>query len=66
MLHDIELAVQTGKGLPQDPDEDLRPTNMELRLRLAAETVSSADGRQGILDRVKGYNAFLERAVAAL
>ena len=67
MLHDIELAVQRGRALPQDPDaENEEKGNIEMRLRLAAEMVSSRDGRMGILGRVKEYNGFLERAVGVL
>ncbi len=66
MLHDVELAVQRGRTAQRKPGADLTPVGLELRLREVADRVSSARGRQSILQRVRGMNARLEAAVSQL
>ena len=64
MLHDIELAVKRGRALSEESQSS--PNGLELRLREITSAVSSKDGNQGLLDRVKRFNALLESAVAVL
>lgn len=67
MLHDIELAVQRGRAQQDNgSDEGNRNGNgLEVLIQDVVATVSSAKG-PGLLDRVKGFNAYLERAVSAM
>ena len=67
MMDDIELAVHRCRE-QQDyvPDDDDSGGNgLEVLMQVVAATVSSAKGL-GLLDRVKGFNAYLERAVSAM
>ena len=66
LVKDLELAVQRGRAAERNAsEEELQPVGLELRLRDVAETVSTADGRMGMLGRVNGLNDALERAIAA-
>lgn len=70
MVQDIELAVQRGQALQEangteDADEGGR-NRLELQLRTVAEKVSSAESGGGLLERVKGFNRMMERAIAVL
>ncbi|MCJ1287588.1 hypothetical protein MMC26_006940 [Xylographa opegraphella] len=66
MIHDIKLAVQRGRAAQQAQGEDAgtaeESVGLELRLRkLAAEV--SAIGGGGLLNRVKGFNALMEKVL---
>jgi hypothetical protein len=66
LLNDIELAVQRGTEA-QERDgviEEHTQPNFTMRLRNVTEMVSSAGGRLGLLDRVKGLNKLLEQVIA--
>ena len=79
LLQDIELAVERGRTAPEGSDEDDdddeneagveggegKPSLM-MRLQQITDAVSSADGRVGLLERVKGFNGLLEEAIAKL
>ena len=66
MLQDIKLAVQRGRAAERKASEEqLRPVGLELRLRNVVEGVSSSDGREGLVGRVRGLNEALERAITA-
>ena len=73
LLHDIELAVERGKAAQEqdgDDDGDAEEGNGEptlaMRLRQVADNVSSADGRIGMLERIKDFNKLLEEAIDKL
>ena len=75
LLQDIELAVQRGKaaqehGDEEEDDDDHQDEDggltLAMRLQQVADTVSSADGRVGTLERVKGFNKLLEQAIEKL
>ena len=73
LLQDIELAVERGRAAPEvdeeeedeDGEEEGKPS-LSMRLQQAADVMSSADGRVGLLERVKGFNGLLEEAIARL
>lgn len=67
MLHDIELAVQRGRAQQDnDSDDGDRGANgLDVLIHDVAATVSSANG-PGLLDQVKRFNAYLERALLAI
>lgn len=67
MLHDIELAVQRGRAQQENGSDDGEQVanGLEVLMQNVATTVSSAKG-PGLLDRVKSFNAYLERAVSAM
>lgn len=82
MLQDIQVAVQRGRAAEEQEgsqgedgedesrngkggDADGGPT-LAMRLRRLGETVSSADGRVGMLEKVRGFNRLLEEAIAKL
>ena len=66
MLHDIQLAVQRGRAAERTADEEgLRPVGLERRLHGVAEQGSAADGRAGMVGKVRELNEMLERAIAA-
>ncbi|MCJ1402185.1 hypothetical protein MMC11_005405 [Xylographa trunciseda] len=66
MIQDIELAVQRGRAaqLATDGEPDAAEENvgLELRLRKVAMEVSSVGG-EGLLDRVRGFNALMEKVL---
>ncbi|MCJ1385401.1 hypothetical protein MMC17_008524 [Xylographa soralifera] len=66
MIQDIELAVQRGRAaqLAQGVEEDTaeESVGLELRLRTVAAEVSSVEGG-GLLERVKGFNALMEKVL---
>jgi hypothetical protein len=66
-LHDIEIAVQRGRAAQKAAgDDEPGELGLEARLQEMTDRVSSAGGRQGLLERTKRYNAYLEAAVGAL
>ncbi|KAI0149810.1 hypothetical protein F4776DRAFT_180180 [Hypoxylon sp. NC0597] len=68
-MDDIELAIENGKSAP-----DLNPkerkaaelSNLELLISRVASQASAASDGGGNLKQIKDFNAFLERAAAAL
>ena len=67
MLQDVGLAVQLGWAAQEDGDnEDAKSQGLEWRLMDTAEVVCSAGGNKGLLDTVKDFNAYLERALGVL
>jgi hypothetical protein len=64
-LLDIELAVSVGNDKHPESTETAPPDLMSLLETVTGE-VSSKSGSGGILNQVKEFNAFLERAALAL
>ncbi|RYP41856.1 hypothetical protein DL767_000685 [Monosporascus sp. MG133] len=68
-MHDIELAVDNGRSAPELGPKDKKAAdlaNLELLIsRVAGEATPDSDGG-GNLQQIKDFNAFLERAAAAL
>ncbi|RYP65988.1 hypothetical protein DL771_008035 [Monosporascus sp. 5C6A] len=68
-MHDIELAVDNGRSAPELGPKDKKAAdlaNLELLIsRVAGEATPDGDGG-GNLQQIKDFNAFLERAAAAL
>ncbi|RYO93197.1 hypothetical protein DL764_008024 [Monosporascus ibericus] len=68
-MHDIELAVDNGRSAPELGPKDKKAAdlaNLELLIsRVAGEATPDGDGG-GNLQQIKEFNAFLERAAAAL
>ncbi|RYP66226.1 hypothetical protein DL769_006070 [Monosporascus sp. CRB-8-3] len=68
-MHDIELAVDNGRSAPELGPKDKKVAdlaNLELLIsRVAGEATPDGDGG-GNLQQIKDFNAFLERAAAAL
>ncbi|MCJ1414746.1 hypothetical protein MMC32_001074 [Xylographa parallela] len=66
MIQDIELAVQRGRAaqLAQGAEGDAaeESVGLELRLRTVAAEVSSVGGG-GLLERVRGFNALMEKVL---
>ncbi|KAL6923064.1 hypothetical protein FSST1_000338 [Fusarium sambucinum] len=69
MMHDIDMAVERGRDAPelsraQEKKADL--ANLELLVARITDEASSASSAGGMLQQVKDFNAFLERAAIAL
>lgn len=67
-MHDIELAVDNGRSAPDLGPKEKKAAelaNLELLVSRVADE-ASANGGGGTLRRIKDFNAFLERAAAAL
>ncbi|KAH7239302.1 hypothetical protein BKA59DRAFT_275068 [Fusarium tricinctum] len=69
VMHDIDMAVERGRDAPelsraQEKKADL--ANLELMVARIADEASSASSAGGMLQQVKNFNAFLERAAIAL
>ena len=68
LIQDIELAVRRGRAqqaVTGDEGEKKSGAGLELRLKDMASKVSSV-GQMGLLEKAKGFNAYLERAVGAV
>ena len=70
LLQDIELAVQRGRALQSNfvgdaADVPKDAMDLEFSLQKVAAEVSSAAG-PGLLNQVKDFNLFLEKAIAAV
>lgn len=79
-MHDIDLAIEQGRAAPalsakQAKTADL--ANLELLISKVTEQACSSSGgggsrshnnvhARGALGQIKGFNAFLERAMAVL
>ncbi|KFG80564.1 mannosylphosphorylation protein (Mnn4) [Metarhizium anisopliae] len=69
LMHDIDLAVEQGREAPElsrkaEKEADLG--NLDLVLAQISDQVSSTSSTGGLLQQVQDFNAFLERAAAAL
>ncbi|KAI1774664.1 hypothetical protein F4818DRAFT_69147 [Hypoxylon cercidicola] len=68
-MDDIELAMENGKSAPDlNPKEQKTAelANLELLISRVASQASAAGDGGGSLKQIKDFNAFLERAAAAL
>lgn len=68
-MDDIELAIENGKSVPDlNPKEQkvAELANLELLISRVASQASAASDGGGNLKQIKDFNAFLERAAAAL
>ncbi|KAF4502688.1 hypothetical protein FAGAP_1089 [Fusarium agapanthi] len=68
-MHDIDMAVERGRDAPelsraQEKRADL--ANLELLVARITDEASSSSSAGGMLQQVKNFNAFLERAAIAL
>ncbi|KAG5790844.1 hypothetical protein H9Q69_010103 [Fusarium xylarioides] len=69
IMHDIDMAVERGRDAPelsraQEKKADL--ANLELLVACITDEASSSSSAGGMLQQVKNFNAFLERAAIAL
>ncbi|KAF5580371.1 hypothetical protein FPANT_9327 [Fusarium pseudoanthophilum] len=69
IMHDIDMAVERGRDAPelsraQEKKADL--ANLELIVARITDEASSSSSAGGMLQQVKNFNAFLERAAIAL
>ncbi|PNP86038.1 hypothetical protein FNYG_01094 [Fusarium nygamai] len=69
IMHDIDMAVERGRDAPelsraQEKKADL--ANLELLVARITDEASSSSSAGGMLQQVKHFNAFLERAAIAL
>jgi hypothetical protein len=68
-MHDVDLAVEKGLAAgPLDAKEEGRANlaNLEFLIGSVAEQACSKSMQGGTLKQIKDFNAFLERAAAAL
>jgi hypothetical protein len=68
-MHDIDLAIE--KGVAAEPlsaaeQSKAELANLEFLISKVTEQASSKSGQGGTLRQIKEFNAFLERAAAAL
>ncbi|KAF5984413.1 hypothetical protein FCOIX_2671 [Fusarium coicis] len=69
IMYDIDMAVERGRDAPelsraQEKKADL--ANLELLVSRITDEASSSSSAGGMLQQVKNFNAFLERAAIAL
>ncbi|KAL8340082.1 hypothetical protein RB601_006285 [Gaeumannomyces tritici] len=68
-MHDIELAVDEGRSAPELSAADKKRAeleNLELLMHRVGGQLCAGGPGTGVLDQVKSFNAYLERAAAAL
>lgn len=66
-IHDIEMAVDLGKQRQdQNADQSTDFVGIEVLLKRLAGEVSNKGDSGGLLNQVREFNAFLERAAIAL
>ncbi|KAG5972514.1 hypothetical protein E4U58_006516 [Claviceps cyperi] len=69
LMHDIDLAIQQGREAPelsQAAERTAELGNLDLVLAQISDQVSSISSTGGLLQQVRDFNAFLERAANAL
>jgi hypothetical protein len=72
MIEDIELAVQRGRTLQRaliekGEEDGADPRGLEMRMKMVAGKVSKVGGEGGgLLERVRGFNDMVERALQVL
>lgn len=68
-MHDVDLAIEQGRAAPElsvKEEKTAGLANLELLIsRVAGQACSNGPGG-GALNQIKAFNAFLERAAAAL
>lgn len=69
-MHDIDLAIEQGRAAPELSTKEAKQAdlaNLELLIGKVAEQACGRVGAgMGTLGQIKGFNAFLERAMAVL
>lgn len=68
-MHDIDLAVETGLAAPAltaAEQSKVELANLEYQISKVTEQACSRSTSGGALKQIKDFNAFLERAAAAL
>lgn len=68
-MHDIDLAIEGGCAAPELSVKDQKTAdlgNLELLISRVTEQACSAGRGGGALGQIRSFNAFLERAAAAL
>lgn len=67
-FHDVELAVDRGRAAEPQTTSDggLEKFGLEVLLKRVGGEVSNGGHSGGILQRIKKFNTFLERAASAL
>ncbi|KAH6991239.1 hypothetical protein BKA56DRAFT_227565 [Ilyonectria sp. MPI-CAGE-AT-0026] len=68
-MHDVDLAIERGRDAPElsrAEQKQAELANLELLVPQISDQVSSASATGGLLQQVKDFNAFLERAAVAL
>ncbi|KAJ4229057.1 hypothetical protein NW759_003780 [Fusarium solani] len=69
IMHDVDLAVEQGRDAPElsrAQEKKAELANLELLVARITNEASSASSAGGMLQQVKEFNAFLERAAVAL
>ncbi|KAF5025665.1 hypothetical protein F66182_2271 [Fusarium sp. NRRL 66182] len=69
LMHDIDMAVERGRDAPElsrAQEKKAELANLELLVARITDEASSASSAGGMLQQVKDFNAFLERAAIAL
>jgi hypothetical protein len=67
-VHDVELAVERGRATEPRTTADgrIEKAGLEVLLKRVAGEISNEGHSGGILQRIKDFNTFLERAASAL
>lgn len=68
-MNDVEVAVEQGHEAAQLSDranKEAELPNLELLIAQVSENASSASSSGGLLNQLRDFNAFLERAAHAL
>ena len=68
-MHDVDLAIEQGRAAPELSAKGQKTAdlaNLELLIDRVREQACSDNPGGGNLGCIKSFNAFLERAVAAL
>ena len=68
-MHDIDLAVESGlaaEPLSAKEQGEVELANLEFLIGKVTEQASSKSDQGGTLKQIREFNAFLERAAAAL
>lgn len=68
-MHDVDLAVEKGlaaRPLSEKEESRANLANLDFLVSKVAEQACSRSGQGGTLKQIRDFNAFLERAAAAL
>ncbi|KPM43034.1 hypothetical protein AK830_g3560 [Neonectria ditissima] len=68
-MHDVDLAIERGRDAPElsrAEQKQAELANLELLVPQICDEASSASATGGMLQQVRDFNAFLERAAVAL
>lgn len=68
-MHDIDLAIEQGGAAPELSAKEQKKAdlaNLELLISQVSEQACTNGPGGGVLKQIKGFSAFLERAVAVL